>query len=67
MVTTSLVQTMFSFQVVPLTISRSSLLLVMSGTSLVPYLTPSLPLPLFHAQRRLSGGHGIGPGPALPT
>ena len=49
-VMTSRTQTMFSFHVVPLTISRSSLLLAMSGTSAVLYLTPSLLLPLAHAQ-----------------
>ena len=41
---------MFSFQVVPLTISRSSLLLAMLGTSVVAYLTPSELLPLAQAQ-----------------
>src|SRR3954469_10136342 len=41
---------MFSFQVVPFTISRSSLLLAMLGTALVSYLTPSLLLPLAQAQ-----------------
>ena len=50
MVTTSRVQTMFSFQVVPLTISRSSLFAAMAGTSVVLYLAPSLWLPLAHAQ-----------------
>ena len=49
-VTTSRVQTMFSFQVVPFTISRSSLLLAIAGTFAVAYLTPSLPLPLAQAQ-----------------
>jgi hypothetical protein len=41
---------MFSFQVVPFTISRSSLLLAMAGTSVVLYFAPSLPLPLVQAQ-----------------
>ena len=49
-VTTSLTQTMFSFQVVPFTISRSSLLAAMAGTSVVLYLAPSLLLPLAQAQ-----------------
>ena len=48
--TTSLTQTMFSFQVVPFTISRSSLLAAMAGTSVVRYLAPSLLLPLAQAQ-----------------
>ena len=50
-VMTSRTQTMFSFQVVPLTISRSSLLLAMVGTSVELYLAPSLLLPLAQAQR----------------
>ena len=41
---------MFSFQVVPLTISRSSLLLAMSGTADMSYFAPSLFEPLTHAQ-----------------
>ena len=49
-VTTSLTQTMFSFQVVPFTISRSSLLAAMAGRPSVLYLAPSLLLPLAQAQ-----------------
>jgi hypothetical protein len=41
---------MFSFQVVPLMISRSSLLVAMFGTSAAAYLTPSAPEPLAQAQ-----------------
>jgi hypothetical protein len=41
---------MFSFHVVPFTISRSSLFEAMAGTSVVLYLAPSLLLPLAHAQ-----------------
>ena len=47
---TSRTHAMFSFQVVPLMISRSSLLLAMLGTSVGAYLTPSALLPLAHAQ-----------------
>ncbi len=46
---TSRTQTMFSFQVVPLTISRSSLFEAMAGTAVAAYFTPSALLPLTQA------------------